>query len=265
MTGSRLVGRNGVQDHPHEVLAGLGQPAGGWVSRSEDVGYLAQDPGLRIPSSRFGRGFCRPAACRTSNFGCARPKAMASADRQTRDKTMRRYANAEAEYIAVKRVRRSRRGGGGRERTWYRRTECSMGGWAICPVGQRRRVELARLLFSEQSTLLLDEPTNHLGCWIRFLGLRGFLASHTGGLVIISHDVDLLAAVVNRLPSSMPTRAGSRSLQRRLGYVSEGPGDRREAPTPRARMRTRPRVHRPRRQTKMRKQRRRRRERPAEC
>ncbi|MER5392792.1 ABC-F family ATP-binding cassette domain-containing protein, partial [Saccharopolyspora sp. NPDC002686] len=73
--------------------------------------------------------------------------------------------------------------------------------------GQRRRVELARILFAASeagpggrsaSTLLLDEPTNHLDAdsinW-----LRDFLKAHDGGLVVISHDVDLLAAVVNKV------------------------------------------------------------------
>ncbi|MGI8696214.1 MAG: ABC-F family ATP-binding cassette domain-containing protein, partial [Mycobacteriales bacterium] len=64
--------------------------------------------------------------------------------------------------------------------------------------GQRRRVELARILFSGSETLLLDEPTNHLDAdsvgW-----LRGFLRSHDGGLVVISHDVELLDHVVNKV------------------------------------------------------------------
>ena len=74
--------------------------------------------------------------------------------------------------------------------------------------GQRRRIELARILFAasegsgagsnSSTTLLLDEPTNHLDAdsvgW-----LRDFLHSHTGGLVVISHNVDLLAEVVNRV------------------------------------------------------------------
>ena len=71
--------------------------------------------------------------------------------------------------------------------------------------GQRRRVELARILFAASesgsgtdTTLLLDEPTNHLDAdsigW-----LRDFLKSYSGGLVIISHDVNLLAEVVNRV------------------------------------------------------------------
>jgi ATPase subunit of ABC transporter with duplicated ATPase domains len=69
--------------------------------------------------------------------------------------------------------------------------------------GQRRRVELARILFRDAvegggGTLLLDEPTNHLDSdsigW-----LRGFLATHKGGLVVISHDASLLEAVVNKV------------------------------------------------------------------
>jgi ATPase subunit of ABC transporter with duplicated ATPase domains len=64
--------------------------------------------------------------------------------------------------------------------------------------GQRRRVELARILFSDAETLLLDEPTNHLDAdsigW-----LRDFLRSFAGGVVVISHDVDLLENTVNRV------------------------------------------------------------------
>ena len=64
--------------------------------------------------------------------------------------------------------------------------------------GQRRRVELSRILFSGAATLLLDEPTNHLDAdsigW-----LRDYLKGYQGGLVVISHDVELLDAVVNRV------------------------------------------------------------------
>ena len=64
--------------------------------------------------------------------------------------------------------------------------------------GQRRRVELARILFSGAETLLLDEPTNHLDA-DSIVWLREFLRDHKGGLVVISHDVGLLEACVNKV------------------------------------------------------------------
>src|SRR5205085_1895584 len=46
--------------------------------------------------------------------------------------------------------------------------------------------------------LLLDEPTNHLDA-DSIAWLRDYLRTHTGGLVVISHDADLLASTVNRV------------------------------------------------------------------
>ena len=46
--------------------------------------------------------------------------------------------------------------------------------------------------------LLLDEPTNHLDA-DSIVWLRDYLKHFAGGVVIISHDVDLLAAVVNKV------------------------------------------------------------------
>ncbi len=64
--------------------------------------------------------------------------------------------------------------------------------------GQRRRVELARILFSDAEVLILDEPTNHLDAdsigW-----LRDFLVSHSGGFIVISHDTTLLEDTVNKV------------------------------------------------------------------
>lgn len=64
--------------------------------------------------------------------------------------------------------------------------------------GQRRRVELARVLFSEADTLLLDEPTNHLD-HDSVVWLRDWLRSFGGGLLVISHDVGLLRETVNKV------------------------------------------------------------------
>jgi len=64
--------------------------------------------------------------------------------------------------------------------------------------GQRRRIELARVLFSGAEMLLLDEPTNHLDA-DSIVWLRDFLRAHDGGLVVISHDGGLLESTVNRV------------------------------------------------------------------
>jgi len=130
---------------------------------------------------------------------------MASSDTAVRDAAMARYARLDAEFTS--------RGG------YTAESEAAI----ICsslslpervltqPLGtlsggQRRRVELGRILFSGATTLLLDEPTNHLDAdsvsW-----LRDFLRAWSGGLIVISHDVALLEASVNRVFHLDATRA----------------------------------------------------------
>lgn len=64
--------------------------------------------------------------------------------------------------------------------------------------GQRRRVELARVLFQQPDTLLLDEPTNHLD-HDSVVWLRDHLRTYAGGFIVISHDVELLRETVNQV------------------------------------------------------------------
>ncbi len=64
--------------------------------------------------------------------------------------------------------------------------------------GERRRVELARILFAGSDVLLLDEPTNHLDLdsknW-----LLSFMRSYSGAMIVISHDLDLLDEAITRI------------------------------------------------------------------
>ena len=64
--------------------------------------------------------------------------------------------------------------------------------------GQRRRIELARILFSDADTMILDEPTNHLDA-DSVVWLREFLKNYKGGVIVITHDVELVGETVNRV------------------------------------------------------------------
>jgi ATPase subunit of ABC transporter with duplicated ATPase domains len=194
-----LVGRNGAgKTTLTKVLAGAAVPAAGTVTSSGEVGYLPQDPRTGdlhvIARDRIlsARGLDQIVRDLRDVEG-----AMASADDQTRDKAMNRYGNLEAEFTA--------RGGYAAEseaasiasslaldeRILGQPLETLSG-------GQRRRVELSRILFSGAQTLLLDEPTNHLDA-DSIIWLRDYLKAYKGGLIIISHDVEMLDTVVNRV------------------------------------------------------------------
>ncbi len=64
--------------------------------------------------------------------------------------------------------------------------------------GERRRVELARILFAGSDVLLLDEPTNHLDSDAKNW-LVGFLRSYRGALLVVSHDIELLDEAITRV------------------------------------------------------------------
>jgi ATP-binding cassette, subfamily F, member 3 len=64
--------------------------------------------------------------------------------------------------------------------------------------GERSRLALARILLSPVNFLILDEPTNHLDIFSRGVLLEA-LQSFTGTLVLISHDEQLLSALVQRV------------------------------------------------------------------
>ncbi len=194
-----LVGRNGAgKTTLTKVLAGEGQAAAGEVTSSGTVGYLPQDPRTgdlevlardRILSARGLDTII--ASLRETE------KLMASEDEAVHEKAMRRYSRLDDEfttqggYAAESEAAAIASALSLEERVLSQPLRTLSG-------GQRRRVELSRILFSSAQTLLLDEPTNHLDAdsvqW-----LRDYLRSYKGGLVIISHDVEMLDTVVNRV------------------------------------------------------------------
>src|SRR5205814_9689695 len=69
---------------------------------------------------------------------------------------------------------------------------------AVLSGGERRRVELARVLFADADLLLLDEPTNHLDRDAKSL-LMDFLRDYRGAVIVVSHDLGLLDSSITRV------------------------------------------------------------------
>ncbi len=194
-----LVGRNGAgKTTLTKVLAGHGQPAAGQVTRSGAVGYLPQDPRTgdlhvtardRILSARGLDSIIRDLR--------AAEHAMATETGELQDRAMRRYARLDSEFTAAggyaaESEAASIAGALGLAERILDQELVTLSG------GQRRRVELSRILFSGAETLLLDEPTNHLDA-DSIIWLRDWLRGYRGGLVIISHDVEMLDSIVNKV------------------------------------------------------------------
>lgn len=202
-----LVGRNGAgKTTTMRILAGEGDPYAGNITRSGEVGYLPQDPreGDLEVMARDRVLSARGLDTLLADLEKQQILMAEVADDDARDRAIRRYGQLEERFAAL---------GGYAAESEAGRICASLGlpdrvltqPMRTLSGGQQRRVELARILFAASesgagtdTTLLLDEPTNHLDAdsigW-----LRDFLKSYGGGLVIISHDVDLLADVVNRV------------------------------------------------------------------
>ncbi|HEY2064001.1 ABC-F family ATP-binding cassette domain-containing protein [Amycolatopsis sp. NBC_01480] len=204
-----LVGRNGAgKTTSLKVLAGEGEPHAGDVRRSGELGYLPQDPreGDLSVTAKDRVLSARGLDTLLRDMEKAQTAMSELVDERQRDKAINRYSRLEERFASL--------GGYAAESEAAR--ICSNLGLAdrvlaqtlsTLSGGQRRRVELARILFAaaeagaggkSETILLLDEPTNHLDA-DSITWLRGFLKQHDGGLVVISHDVELLGDVVNKV------------------------------------------------------------------
>src|SRR5664280_2526236 len=64
--------------------------------------------------------------------------------------------------------------------------------------GEKSRVALAKILLTKANFIILDEPTNHLDISSKEV-LQKALSDFTGSLILVSHDVDFLAPIVNKV------------------------------------------------------------------
>ena len=202
-----LVGRNGAgKTTTMRILAGEGEPYGGNVVRSGEMGYLPQDSKEGdIEQSARDRVLSARGLDRIRQQMDRQQDIMETAETAAkRDAAIGKYSRLEEKYHAL----------GGYEADSEAARICDALGLPervldqqlkTLSGGQRRRVELAQILFAatagsgrSKTTLLLDEPTNHLDA-DSITWLRDFLSKHEGGLIMISHDVELIEAVCNKI------------------------------------------------------------------
>lgn len=194
-----LVGRNGAgKTTLTKVLAGDLLPSEGKVTASGELGYLPQDPRTGDPEMLARTRILDARGLGTLQLGMSQASHdMASDDSQVSERAMRRFANLTERFESL--------GGYAAEAE-----AASIANNLSLPDrildqplktlsgGQRRRIELARILFSDAGTMILDEPTNHLDA-DSVVWLREFLKGYKGGLIVISHDVELVGEAVNRV------------------------------------------------------------------
>ena len=192
-----LVGPNGAgKTTLMRILAGGSQPPVGSVARSGAIGYLPQE--VDVDGDRDETALERILTAR--QIGDIERQmertraAMEVASDTERDKLIHRFARLDDEFTAR---------GGYVAKAEAKRFASGLGigvGELDQPVatmsgGQRRRVELARLLFAETDTLILDEPTNHLDLDAKDWLVR-YLSDYSGGVLLVSHDLPLLDSAI---------------------------------------------------------------------
>src|SRR5436190_3679198 len=193
-----LVGRNGAgKTSLLKVMAGMTPPAAGIVHHTGALGYLPQDPKLdgvddslsALTHVLSGRGLDRDIV--------ALEKLRLKLEENPSEENVAKYSRAHDRfehaggYAAESEVRSLCAGLG----LTGDRVDRSLG---VLSGGERRRVELARILFAGSDVLLLDEPTNHLDNDARDW-LLTFLRRYRGALLVISHDLELLDEAITRV------------------------------------------------------------------
>ncbi len=193
-----VVGRNGAgKTSLLEVIAGTEQPVAGRVVVRGRLGYLRQDP-RQHGAEQEHSGLAHVLQARGLRDLAERlEKARLAMEERPTESHVRRFSRLEERY---------RLAGGYSGEAEAGRIAAGLGlpqDRLHLPVpalsgGERRRLELARILFAGSDVLLLDEPTNHLDADAKRWLMR-FLAAYGGALLVVSHDIGLLDAAITRI------------------------------------------------------------------
>ncbi|MGI8492597.1 MAG: ABC-F family ATP-binding cassette domain-containing protein [Acidimicrobiales bacterium] len=193
-----LVGRNGAgKTSLLRVLAGESPPAGGKVSVQGRLGFLTQDP-RKLSQATESTGLAYVLSGRGLDEAAVRiEKLRLAMEESASERNIGRYAKAEESFATA---------GGYAAESEVRQLVAGLGlpseridlPLRVLSGGERRRVELARILFAGSDLLMLDEPTNHLDSDAK-AWLMGFLRGYRGALLVVSHDIALLDEAITRV------------------------------------------------------------------
>lgn len=194
-----LVGRNGAgKTTLTKILAGENPPSSGTIDRHGEIGYLPQDPRTGDPEELARTRILNARGIGDIALKMAKAtEDMGSIDEAVYERGMKSYSRLEEEFQAAGGYAAEAEAAAIASNLGIKESILSQPLKTLSG-GQRRRIELARILFSKAETMILDEPTNHLDA-DSVIWLRDFLKSYSGGLIVISHDVDLIGETVNRV------------------------------------------------------------------
>jgi ATPase subunit of ABC transporter with duplicated ATPase domains len=193
-----IVGRNGAgKTSLFKVLGGAVEPHGGKILRKGAFGYLPQDP--KIPGSREQHSaISHILSGRNIDEELTRiEKLRLTMEESPSTQNIAKFSKAEDDFASK---------GGYAAESEARSIAAGLGlkpdrlnlPITVLSGGERRRVELTRILFAGSDMLLLDEPTNHLDVDAK-TWLLGFMRDYRGALLVISHDLDLLDEAITRV------------------------------------------------------------------
>jgi len=201
-----LVGENGSgKSTLFKLLAGLDTPSNGVISRKRNltIGYLTQEVDPRLDQKTIYE-----AVSETSAELVALPGILSELETQMSDpeiasdagemtRVLEAYGRAQERFEAL----------GGY--TLGYRVETVLNGLGFGPTehtqlvgvlsgGEKKLVNLARILIEMPDLVLLDEPDNHLDLHAK-AWLEQYIRDYSGTVLIISHDRHLLDRAVKKI------------------------------------------------------------------